>query len=312
MSLLAQLRSLLPRSFAGRAALGASLVYATCTGILWAFHRAFIFPAPRSGLAPTLSGSTLLKLDAEGSDVVALYAPPSGASTARAAPLRGGLGVPQAARDGGVVVFFHGNGQELVDLSWLARSFMNQGLGILFVEYPGYGLAKGETTEANIYFAAKRALDELQRLGVAKSQITLVGQSLGSGVAIEMARGGYGSKLVLISPFTSMVDMVKRFAPLLPVSALVRDRFDNLAKAPEVPVETLVIHGTKDGLVPVSMGREIAAAIPNAKLIEIEGGSHNDLFTSRGASASGSETLRLIIDAAKRGESRDRPNPLAN
>lgn len=300
----------MPRSFAGRAALGASLVYATCTGILWAFHRSFIFPAPRSGLAPTLSGSTLLKLDAEGSDVVALYAPPTASSSSKVAPTRG-LGLPQPARDGGLVVFFHGNGQELVDLSWLARSFMNQGLGVLFVEYPGYGLAKGETTEASIYFAAKRALDELQRLGISKSQITLVGQSLGSAVAIEMARGGYGSKLVLISPFTSMVDMVKRFAPVLPVSALVKDRFENLAKAPEVPLETIVIHGSKDGLVPVSMGRELAEAIPNARFVEIEGGTHNDLFTSHGA-ASGSETLRLIIEAAKRGESRDRPNPLAN
>jgi pimeloyl-ACP methyl ester carboxylesterase len=300
------MRSLVPRSVLGRSVVGASLLYAACTGLLWAFHRAFIFPAPKSGLEPTLSGATTLKLDAEGDEIVALWAPP---------PSDGKVQDPKRRLDvgrGGVVVFFHGNAQELVDLSWLARALMNRGLGVMMVEYPGYGVAKGRPTERSLYFAARRALDELARLGVTRDQITLVGQSLGSGVAIEMARGGYGSTLVLLSPFSSMVDMVKRFTPLLPTSALVKDRFANLEKASEIDVETLVIHGSDDRLVPASMGRELAGAIRGARFVSIDGHGHNDLFSARTPGSETPQVLELIVTAARRAQPVSRPNPLAN
>jgi pimeloyl-ACP methyl ester carboxylesterase len=300
------MRSLVPRSVLGRSVVGASLLYAACTGLLWALHRSFIFPAPKSGLEPTLSGATTLKLDAEGDDIVALWAPPP--SDAKLQDPKRRLDVGRA----GVVVFFHGNAQELVDLSWLARALMNRGLGVMMVEYPGYGLAKGRPTERSLYFAARRALDELARLGVTRDQITLVGQSLGSGVAMEMARGGYGSKLVLLSPFTSMVDMVKRFTPLLPTGALVKDRFANLEKAGEIEIETLVIHGSDDRLVPASMGRELAGAIRGARFVAIDGHGHNDLFQARAAGSETSEVLELIVGAARREQPVSRPNPLAN
>jgi pimeloyl-ACP methyl ester carboxylesterase len=307
---LTRLRSLIPRSILGRTALGASLLYAGCVGALWAVHRSLIFPAPKSGLAPTLSGTTMLKLDAEGSDVIALYAPPAAEPAkelrAFARPAKVSVG------KGGVVVFFHGNGQELVDLSWLARALMDRGLGILFVEYPGYGVAKGRPSEASIYFAAKRALDELARLGITQDQVTLVGQSLGSGVAMEMARAGYGSKLLLISPFTSMVDMVQRFAPILPVRAIVKDRFDSIGKAKEIKIETVVVHGSKDSLVPAEMGRTLAAEIRNATFVSLDGAGHNDVFASRGLDGTPSQLLEIMVKLAKRGEQNLRPNPLAN
>ena len=121
-----------------------------------------------------------------------------------------------------------------------------------------------------------------QQHGIAKSQVVLQGQSLGTGVAMEMAHRGYGRRLVLITPYTSMVDMGKLTLPIFPNDWLVHDRYLNVAKAPEVRLPTLVIHGTKDEVIPVDMGRKVAGALPDARLRIVEGGRHNDLFILQG------------------------------
>ena len=92
----------------------------------------------------------------------------------------------------------------------------------------------------------------------------LQGQSLGSGLAAEMARRGLGGRLILISPFTSMASLGQRFFPWLPVAPLVRHRFDTLSKAPGIGVPVLIVHGTEDELVPFSMGEELARVFPRA------------------------------------------------
>lgn len=278
----------LPRTFAGRFVLGSTLVYGALVGLVAALHRAFVFPAPSSGLEPIVPGASLLRLDCEGTDVVALWSPPT--------PGRS------------VVVFFHGNAQELVDLTAFARQLTDRGVGVMFVEYPGYGVAKGRPSEASIYEAASRALAELARLGVDREHTVLVGQSLGTGVAVEMAVRGYGSKLLLISPYTSMIDMVQRFAPFAPVALFMSDRFDNLAKAPRVDVEAVVVHGDKDGLVPFEMGRDIATSIRGSRLEVFSGGGHNDLFAREEG-----RLVRLIVGLATPAKSvARRPNPMAN
>ena len=110
-------------------------------------------------------------------------------------------------------------------------------------------------------------LAHLFQLNVERTSLILVGQSIGCGPAIEMARRGYGKKLILLSPFTSLLALSKRIYPmfspalkLLPF--LLLDKFDNLAKAKELKeVESLVIHGSQDEIVPYDMGRDLAAAI---------------------------------------------------
>merc|ERR1712066_398041 len=94
----------------------------------------------------------------------------------------------------------------------------------------------------------------------------LMGQSIGCAVAMEMSRRGFGSRLVLLSPFTSTAEISSRFYPfLIPVLSflpwMVRDPFDNKAKAGDVAVPTLVIHGTEDEIVPFEMGETMAKMI---------------------------------------------------
>jgi alpha-beta hydrolase superfamily lysophospholipase len=178
-----------------------------------------------------------------------------------------------------VVVWFHGNGEDLADAVPMVSLLRTLGVGVLAVEYPGYGVAGGTPSEQGSYAAAESALSWLRtERGVDDARVMLLGQSLGSGVATEMARRGHGARLVLISPFTSIAEMARRLFPFFPAWFL-RHRFDTLSKAPSISLPVLILHGTEDEVVPFSMGEHLARAFPQARLVAIPGGQHNDLLT---------------------------------
>ncbi|WP_152621848.1 alpha/beta hydrolase [Archangium violaceum] len=224
-------------------------------------QRHMVFPVPPGAREPSLRGATLLRIPGPvGSMVYAFHVPaPAGAPT---------------------VVHFHGNGEQLADGAWLAQRFQEAGLGFYAVEYPGYGLAAVQApSETGIYAAAETALEHLhQQLGVPRELTVLQGQSLGSGVAVEMAKRGHGSRLVLITPYTSIVELGARLFSWLPASLLVRDPFDNAAKAPGLKLPVLIVHGTRDEVVPVDMGQTLGTLFPNATVRLLEGKRHNDVL----------------------------------
>jgi fermentation-respiration switch protein FrsA (DUF1100 family) len=188
-------------------------------------------------------------------------------------------------KDAPVLVYFHGNGVAMGDVLWMAREFAQRGLGVVLAEYRGYGLSADAThspSEAGLYEDAEAVLAALASEGIESERIALFGESLGTGVAVEMAARGHGSSLVLVTPYTSIPDVASRFAFGLPVRVLMRERFDSLAKAPRVAMPALLLHGTDDGVVPYVMGTKLAAALPHAQLITVQGGHHNDLFLGEG------------------------------
>lgn len=227
-------------------------------------QRRLLYPMPPHPAEPHAPGAALLRIIGEGGvPFFALHAPaPPGAPT---------------------LVHFHGNGEDLAGQAWLVGAMRGAGLGIYAVEYPGYGLAQGALLdEASIYATAEASLRHLVDLGVSREAMILQGQSLGTGVAVEMARRGYGGRLVLLSPYTSIVDMAALVAPFLPVQWLVRDRYETDRKAAAITLPALVIHGTNDEVIPFRMGQRIAELLPHAELIPVPGGGHNDLFTNDG------------------------------
>ena len=226
-------------------------------------QRKLLYPAPLGSVEPRAPGAELLRVTASnGVAFYALYAPaPAGAPT---------------------VVHFHGNGEDLAGQALLVGGFRRAGLGVYAVEYPGYGLARSTLLdESSVYATAEASLRHLTELGVPRESVVLQGQSLGSGVAVEMARRGHGARLVLISPYTSIVDMAALVTPFLPVRWLVRDRYESERKAKGVTIPTLVIHGTDDEVVPFCMGQRMADVLPNAEFVAVPGGRHNDLFDQR-------------------------------
>lgn len=176
------------------------------------------------------------------------------------------------------LVYFHGNAEQLFDELRLAQELHGQGLGFYGIEYPGYGRSPGEPSEKAIYEAAEIGIAALRAQGVDLGAIVLAGRSLGTGVAVEMARRGLGSRLVLVAPYTSIPDVGQRQFPWLPVRLLARDRFDSKAKAPGLRIPALIVHGDRDEVIPVDMGRELGRVLPNAEVRIVEGAGHNDVL----------------------------------
>jgi fermentation-respiration switch protein FrsA (DUF1100 family) len=224
-----------------------------------------IYPRRGGGSVPELAGARLEALEGKtGRKVFALHAP---------------------ATDGApVLVHFHGNGEELADLMGFVALFQARGVGVFAVEYPGYGLSRdNEPNETRIYEDAEVALRHLiDEKRVSRERIVLSGQSLGSGVAVEMARRGLGARLLLFSPYTSMIDMANHYLPILPNRWLVRDLFDSVEKAPHIRAPVFVVHGTDDEVIPFAFGKKLADSFPKVRFLELERGRHNDLFVRGG------------------------------
>ena len=113
---------------------------------------------------------------------------------------------------------------------------------------------------------------------IGPDRITLWGNSLGTGVATEMAFRGHGSRLILQAPFTSIPDVAMTVAPFLPLRAIMKDRFASLEKAPFIQLPTLIVHGDADGVVPYRMGRRLSERFAHATLHTVPGGGHSDLY----------------------------------
>ena len=236
---------------------------------LWVNQRRMLFAAPTERSHPR-TGALLALADG----TPALWMPPP--------------------PDGPVVVHFHGNAEQIGWLDGLGSSFTRQGVGWFAPEYPGYPGAPGSPTEATLVDAGRRALEQLTGpLGVSRERVILMGQSLGTGVAVRLASEGWGRALVLLSPYTSLADVAAAALPFVPARLLLRDRFDSMSRAPSIGVPTLVVHGTRDEVIPFDLGRALFQHIPTAKLIPIEGAGHNDLWDRGGALERVIEFVRL-------------------
>lgn len=187
-------------------------------------------------------------------------------------------------RHGRTIVHFHGNAETASENQALARDFARRGFTVVLVEYPGYGRSReaGLPSEETLYAAAEAVLGQLAARGDDPSKIILWGQSLGTGVAAEMARRGRGARLVLVAPYTSMVDMGRHVMPVLPMDLVMVDRFDTLLKAPGITQPTVVVHGTADDVIPFEQGRRVGQALPRANFVEVPEGRHDNLYKSPG------------------------------
>lgn len=237
--------------------------YALACIALYSAQRWLLFRPP-SDASAIGAGLALELVETRASDDVVVHA----------AYVAGKNGMP-------TIAWLHGNGEDIGgDVARMLDLRDHEGFGGLAIEYRGYGLsrASGAPSERGLYADVEAGLRWLSEKGIARDRTILVGRSLGSGVATEMAARGLVDALVLVSPFTSIPDVAAIEYPLMPVHLLGRDRFETLAKAPRVTARTLVIHGDHDELVPYAMGVAVSAAIPHGKLLTVEGGHHDGLL----------------------------------
>lgn len=172
-----------------------------------------------------------------------------------------------------LVIHFHGNAESAAQNLDFAEELFDHGLDVFLAEYRGFGGLPGSPTESNLYADGEGALQALQAAGIPPERIVLLGRSLGTGIATELAVRHPCRQLVLVSPCTSMVDMGKLIAGPL-ANFAVADRYDNLTKIRRVRCPVTILHGTRDEVIPVRMGRTLAAAA-GTELIEVPEASHN-------------------------------------
>jgi pimeloyl-ACP methyl ester carboxylesterase len=240
--------------------LGVGLYVGACV-IVAAWNRAFLFPAP--GRADSIPND-FTTLEAQTSDRV----------TARA--LRFGPADAELT-----VVLFHGNGELAEDNVDIARALAAHGYAVVLAEYRGYGVSRqaGKASERGIYADAEAILDAID---VQAERVVLLGFSLGTGVAVEMAARGRGRALVLLAPYTSIPDVAAHHVPLLPMRTLMRDKLDSLSKAAAITLPVFVAHGDADAVVPFDMGETLAHTFPHGHFVAVPGGHHTDMFVADG------------------------------
>jgi len=184
-----------------------------------------------------------------------------------------------------IVVVFPGNAGNRAGRLPLGDALAASGHGVILCEYRGYGGNPGSPDEAGLAADAEAFLRAIDERVDASGGIVYFGESLGAAVAIAAAAERPPDALVLGSPFTSLADVGRLHYPWLPVDALLRDRYDSLARIERGEldgIDALVIAGTADRVVPVEQSRTIADAL-GASWTEIRGADHNDAELRSGA-----------------------------
>lgn len=183
--------------------------------------------------------------------------------------------------EGFLLLYFHGNGGNLSSLGEQFEAFREAGAGVLAVDYRGFGKSQGAPSEAGLYLDSEAVYAKALELGYEPGRIVIYGRSLGGGVATYLASSRQAAGLILESTFTS-VDEVARRSHGSVASKLVSG-FPSLKRMAALTLPVLVIHGTRDDLIPPDMGRSLAEAGTKAELWMVKGAHHNNLRHVAGA-----------------------------
>lgn len=205
-------------------------LYVLVCGVLFFYQRSLIyFPQPRSDR----SASTLISLSV-GSEIVNV------SMRSHSAPK--------------AVIYFGGNAEDVsLDIPDMTNAFPDH--AIYALHYPGYGGSSGKPSQQAI-FAAALALFE--KVHAEYSDVTVVGRSLGSGVAVWLASQRPVTRLVLVTPFNALTDPAENQFPYLPVRWLLRDKFESGRYAPLVTAPTQIIVAENDEIVPRSSSDQLS------------------------------------------------------
>ena len=237
-------------------------LYALVVGAAWLGQRHLMYVPDRTRVSPEAAGL-------KGVREVMLDAPDG----VRLVGWR-----TEAASGRPTILYLHGNAGNLAGRAGRLGRYQSKGYGMLMMSYRGYSGSGGSPTEQLNVADAVRAYDQLRAEGVKAESIVVYGESLGSGVAIQLAVERPVAALVLDAPYTSIVDVALLTYPYLPVRPLLLDRYESDRHIKNVRAPVLVLHGERDGVIPVSMGQALYELVPGRKkLVLFPQGGHVDL-----------------------------------
>lgn len=207
-------------------------------------------------------------------------------------PVRGTADVPSAARmvleadgariavwtvarpGGGALLYFGGNAEDVgASIGRFAERL--PGHSLYFVNYRGYGGSTGKPSEHALVRDAVALYDELR---ARHGEIDVVGRSLGSGVAVQLASERDVGRLALVTPFDSLVNVARAHFPWLPVGLLMRDRYESAGRAPGIASRVLIVIAEADEIIPRARTDALARAFrTRPQVVVLEGARHNEI-----------------------------------
>jgi fermentation-respiration switch protein FrsA (DUF1100 family) len=239
-----------------------AVFYITMTFLVSHFQHKMVFQPNRINIFNTSYDpfTTVSVKTSDGLELRGLYAPP---------------------RDGKpVIIYFHGNAGSIIDRAVKTLLPIESGYGYLLAEYRSYGGNPGKPSEQGLYNDARAWIDFALAQGLSQDQLIYHGESLGTGVAVQMASERKPKALILEAPFTSVTAVASYYYPVLPVKRLLRYPFDSVSKVQSFDMPVLIYHGTRDITVPYRFGEALFAAIPSTQktFITLTGAGHANLF----------------------------------
>ena len=173
------------------------------------------------------------------------------------------------------ILYFHGNGDSLPNLTERFQVFAEKGWGVVAATYRGYPGSTGKPSEEGLVSDGVAIFDRLVDGGVPANDIILAGYSLGSGVAVAVAAEREPCAVLLHAAFSSIAEVAAARYPLLPVRTFIKDPFDSLARIERVSAPVFLVHGSDDGLVPLRFAQRLMDGVRGAAdLAVIDGAGH--------------------------------------
>ena len=242
-------------------AIAVACVYVAIAAVLYVTQRSLMYFPDTARTTPAEAGlpeATEIPLTAaDGVHITAWFAAPQG--------------------DKPIIVFFHGNGGSLRYSAARFRKLIGAGIGLVALEYRGYGGNEGSPSESGL-IADGEAAYAYAAAHYPVSQIVIWGQSLGSGVAVAIAAEKPVSRLILEAPFTSAAAVASERYWYIPVGLLMKDQFHSDRLIQKIKAPLLILHGVKDRVVPYAMGERLYELANEPKhIVQFLDAGHDDL-----------------------------------
>lgn len=229
----------------------AALIYVALCALLYFAQRSLLyFPTP----AVSLPGATPVALTTEGATLRLWTRPTDGADA---------------------LIYFGGNAEDVAtSFEDFAAALPRHAL--YFVNYRGYGGSSGSPSEAALFADALAVYDHAQ---ASHANIAVAGRSLGSGVAAYLATKRKVQRLVLVTPYDSIVNVARKRFPVFPVSLILTDKFDSASRVPDISAPTLAIVAERDEVIPRRNSDALIVRFPKSHITAevIPGATHNEL-----------------------------------
>ena len=228
--------------------------YIFIVAFMYFFQRNFLyFPFGKILIIPEDFQEVNLK-DADGTNIYGWYSP--------------------AQKGQKTILYFHGNAGNLMGRSDRFEKFAMQ-YGVMAISYRGYAKSGGEPSQEGFFQDADSAFEFLKSKNIPSKDIILFGESIGSAVAINLASKHDFGAIILEAPFSSTLSMAKNNYWFLPVSLILKDRFESDKIASKVSAPVLIMHANKDYIVPFEEGEKLFELFNSRKkFVAIDGDFH--------------------------------------